>query len=153
MDVKEFLKKSISDRNLTLTIMPQEGQNAFLRSLSKEAGKSVTLTDILNLPEGIRVKMASFLLEQEPVFRLNVKEKVLLEVRTSGGGRKGLDREWIEIEQGIHPFSYKRAALLMDLYGPEGDDFNNRGKIEEYLEPKEDSKSDSKSDSKTEKKK
>lgn len=136
MDFKDFLKNSYSERNLALSVMTRDARKAFLSSLAKKVGKEVFLKDILALQLDHRVEMTPDLLMLDPTFRLDVKEKLLLEIKTSGGGLRGKDREYLEIEKGVHSFGFKRAALLMDLYGPEAEIQNQRGKVDEWKEDK-----------------
>ncbi len=137
MDIEEFLKKNYLERNQFLSYLTSDQRASFLKTLALAAPDRVSLTDILSLDESFRNMITPELLIYEPSFKLEILQKVHLEIKTSGGGRKGHDRVYLEIPPGIKSFSFKKAALLMDLYGPDAEISNQRGKIREFEEQKQ----------------
>jgi len=132
MNIEEFLKKTYLERNQFLSYLTPDQRASFLKTLALEASERVSLTDILSLDESFRNMITPELLIYVPTFKLEVLQKVHLEVKTSGGGRRGQDRVFLEISPGVKEFSFKKAALLMDLYGPDAEISNQRGKVREF---------------------
>lgn len=132
MNIEEFLKKTHLERNQFLSYLTLDQRASFLKTLAVEAPERVSLTDILSLDESFRNMITPELLIYEPTFKLEILQKVHLEVKTSGGGRRGQDRVFLEIPPGVKDFSFKKAALLMDLYGPDAEISNQRGKVREF---------------------
>lgn len=143
--IQEFLEKDPAERAHYLRVRTKEERAILFDLLAAEMGynKSFSLSEFCSLDMAYRVQMTPKILQYEPQFCLQVLKPIQLEIATSGGGRHGRDRKYQTIEPGIHHFSFRKALVLFESYGPDVEFMTHQRDLVREI-PKEEARTKSK---------